>query len=347
MEFNLLVESWKQEKNSAYLYRVISRCSSNSNHKKLFQKLAEEAECQAKEWEQEIKKNKKKISLEYFPSLRTRIVAGLIPMIGSQTLRLILSAMKVRGMSLYSDIEAEHPMPKDINDVGRHHQSLKSGNNLRAAVFGINDGLVSNASLVMGMAGGQVNTKTIILAGMAGLFAGAFSMAAGEYVSVRSQREMYEYQINLEKKELELYPKQEAQELALIYEARGLSKSMSEKIAEMMMQNPQHALNTLAREELGLNPDDLVSPYGAAISSFFAFVIGAAVPLIPFFIFTQRSAIPSSIISTGIFLFIVGAILSLYSGRSAIRSGFRVLSIGVIAGSITYFIGHLFGVALG
>ena len=151
-------------------------------------------------------------------------------------------------------------------------------------VFGVNDGLMSNLSLILGIAGANSDQNFIILAGVAGLLAGAFSMGAGEYVSVRSQREIFEYQIAIERQELEEYPEEEKEELSLIYQARGVPIDEANKLATIMISNPETGLNALAREELGINPEDLVSPYGAMISSFLSFAIGAAVPLIPFVI---------------------------------------------------------------
>jgi len=339
-------KSWLQEKNSVYLYKVISQNSTKPTHQELFLKLALEAEKQASEWEHEIENAGGKAPEKYYPNLRIKVLAALIRCLGPRSLRSILAAAKIRGMSIYSQPALGHPMPKTIADVEHHRKSASTGNNLRAAVFGINDGLVSNASLIMGMAGSHAASKMIILAGVAGLFAGAFSMAAGEFISVRSQREMFEYQINLEKKELELYPQEESAELALIYEARGLPKEEAVKIANLLMQNPSNALDTLARDELGIDPDDLVSPYGAAGYSFCSFIIGAAIPLAPFIFGHNIFVMPLSIGLTASCLFIVGAILSLYSGKSAIKNGLRMLLIGGAASAITYLIGNIIGVTL-
>jgi VIT1/CCC1 family predicted Fe2+/Mn2+ transporter len=227
------------------------------------------------------------------------------------------------------------------------HRGVGSGGNLRAAVFGVNDGLISNASLIMGVAGATTDSATILLAGVAGLAAGAFSMAAGEYVSVRSQREMYEYQIGLEREELDHYPEEEAEELALIYEARGLPREESARMAKNLIADPKLALQALAREELGLNPDELGSPWGAASFSFASFALGAAIPLAPFLVAGSASALSATIVLTALALFGVGATLSLFTGRSALASGARMLAIGAAAGAVTYLIGKLLGVTLG
>jgi VIT1/CCC1 family predicted Fe2+/Mn2+ transporter len=238
-----------------------------------------------------------------------------------------------------------HPTPLHRDDVGKSHRSGATGNALRAGVFGVNDGLISNAALIFGVAGATTDPSIIVLTGVAGLLAGAFSMAAGEYVSVRSQREMFEYQIGLERDELEEYPEEEAAELALIYAAKGINPVEARRLADKLMEDPERALDTLAREELGLNPDDLGSPWVAAISSFSAFTAGAALPLLPFLL-GHNHALPVSIGLTGLGLFAVGASLSLFTGRHALLSGLRMLAIGGAAGLATYFIGAWLGVSL-
>jgi VIT1/CCC1 family predicted Fe2+/Mn2+ transporter len=218
---------------------------------------------------------------------------------------------------------------------------------LRAAVFGVNDGLVSNCSLILGVAGAAASNNVIVLSGVAGLLAGAFSMAAGEWVSVRSQREMFEYQIGLERKELAEYPAEEAQELALIYEARGLPPDEAAALATATIADPARALDTLAREELGLNPDELGSPWSAATSSFLSFAVGALIPLVPFLLLKGGAALGTSIGVTAVALFAVGAAISLFTGRNAARDGVRMLAIGGVAGALTFSIGKLLGVSLG
>lgn len=333
--------SWQQEKQSAYLYKVMAARATNPAQQRLFSQLAEEAEGQAEIWAQTVRETGVNQLPPFHPNVRLLIVKQLIQWFGPKAIRPILSATKIRGMSIFNTSDAVgHPMPQTLEDVGRRHQSVSSGNNLRAGIFGINDGLVSNTSLILGMAGGHASTTTILLAGIAGLLAGAFSMSAGEFISVRSQREMLEYQLELERKELELYPEEEAEELALIYEARGLPRADAIKTAQTIINDPAQALITLAKEELGLDPNELVSPYGAATFSFIAFMIGAGVPLLPF-LFKTTHFLPYSIMATAITLFIVGAILSLYTGRNAFKNGIRMLLIGSTAGLLTYLIGHL------
>ncbi|HEX9194187.1 MAG TPA: VIT1/CCC1 transporter family protein, partial [Burkholderiales bacterium] len=171
-------------------------------------------------------------------------------------------------------------------------------------------------------------------------------MATGEYVSVRSQREMYEHQIGLERAELGEYPAEEAEELALIYAARGMNRVDAHALAERTIADPRLALDTLAREELGLNPEELGSPWGAALSSFFSFAVGALVPLLPFLLARDERALIAAVTVTGVALFGVGAMISLFTGRSAVRDGLRMLAIGAGAGAVTYLVGKLLGVTL-
>jgi VIT1/CCC1 family predicted Fe2+/Mn2+ transporter len=262
-------------------------------------------------------------------------------------MRSVLAAMKVRGMSVYLRAEPGHPTPDAATGMERRHRGLASGGNLRAAVFGVNDGLVSNASLILGVAGANADPGVILLSGVAGLLAGAFSMAAGEYVSVRSQREMYEYQIALERDELNEYPEEEAQELALIYEARGIEPEEAKRLADSMIADPVRGLDTLAREELGLNPDELGSPWGAAIFSFLSFAGGALIPLLPFLFTRGIHALTTSVVLTALALFAVGATLSLFTGRPAWRGGLRMLAIGAAAGAATFAIGRALGLSQG
>jgi VIT1/CCC1 family predicted Fe2+/Mn2+ transporter len=255
--------------------------------------------------------------------------------------------MKVRGLSVYSSAQPGHVMPTSVEQVGGRHRSAGSGGNLRAAVFGVNDGLISNTSLIMGIAGASSDPGLILTAGVAGLLAGALSMAAGEYVSMRSQREMYEYQIGLEREEFAEYPEEEAEELALIYHARGMDMDEARAVAHKMLKDPEHALDTLAREELGLNPDDLGSPWGAATFSFLSFTLGALIPLAPFLLKPGPHSVLYAAALAGMALFLVGTLLSLFTGRSALWGGGRMLLIGGVSGAATYAIGMLLGVSLG
>lgn len=340
------IEGWTEEKRSAWLYRAVARAERDPMRRALFEELAAEADKQAAMWAARAEAAGHRSIETFDPGIRARIVASLLQTFGPRALRHVLSAMKIRGMSIYAH-EAPSHFSGDTGEGGEHrHRNVTSGGNLRAAVFGVNDGLISNASLILGVAGASADSAVILLSGAAGLLAGAFSMAAGEYVSVRSQREMYEYQIGLEREELDHYPEAEAEELALIYQARGLPKEDAVRMATHVIADPKRALDTLAREELGLNPSDLGNPVGAAVSSFGAFAAGALVPLLPYVISRGAPALTASIAASAIALFAVGACLSLFTGRGALRSGLRMLVIGACAGLLTFSLGRLLGVSL-
>lgn len=338
------LNGWYEEKQSAYLYKILSDSEKHIGRKQLFSRLGGEAEKQAQIWAEKAKKQNVSIP-EFTPGFRANLVSFLIRTVGGKKIKGILAAMKVRGLSVYSNFHpAGHETPQTLSDVGRHHHGMDASNNLRAGVFGINDGLISNASLILGVSAATVDQSFIILSGGAGLLAGACSMAAGEYVSVRSQRELFEYQMELERDELLTYPEEEAQELSLIYQAKGITKEEADSLSKKIIADPERALDTLAREELGLNPDELGSPWGAALSSFVSFAVGALVPLLPFLFLPLDRGFKVSMVLTGLTLFSVGALLSLFTGRSALWSGLRMLVIGACAGTIAYQIGHLIGV---
>ena len=343
------LESWGHEMESVFLYRAVAEAEPSEERRALFTKLAGEAEGQAAIWAEEIQRTSGRPPDAYVPAARARFVAALVRRFGPRRMKSILAAMKVRGMSVYSRSEhlAGHPMPHSVDEVGRSHRGGIAGGNLRAAVFGASDGLVSNACLILGVAGASGGQgHTVLVSGVAGLLAGAFSMAAGEYVSVRSQREMFEYQIGAERDELAKYPHEEAAELSLIYQARGLGKEDADRMSDRIVANPGYALDALAREELGLDPGALGSPVGAAVFSFGAFSVGAAVPLAPFVLAAGGTALVAAVVLTGVALFGVGCATSLFSGRDAAKGGLRALLIGAAAGAVTYGIGRLLGASI-
>ncbi len=232
------------------------------------------------------------------------------------------------------------PHRGSIQDADRATPNAKSGA-LRAGIFGVNDGLLSNLSLIMGFAGAAVQNHVVVLAGVAGLLAGAFSMGAGEYVSMSVQRELFERLLHIEAHELATIPEEETDELAAIYERKGFPKDLARQAAEVVMQNPDVALETHAREELGLDPDELGSPWGAAISSFLTFSVGALIPLIPFLIGSGTAAVIAAVVASAVAIFSVGAAMSLLTGRSPLWSGARMLIVGTLAAGITFGVGRL------
>jgi VIT1/CCC1 family predicted Fe2+/Mn2+ transporter len=231
----------------------------------------------------------------------------------------------------------------DIVAGARWQRAGRSGT-LRAVIFGVSDGLVSNLALVMGVAGAsQGQGSFVLLAGIAGLLAGAFSMAAGEYISIQSQRELFERQIAHEKAELEAMPQEEQAELAHLYRAKGFTQAEAEAIAARMFGDPEHALDTLVREELGLDPNELGSPWGAAGGSFVAFGVGALIPVIPYLLSSGSAAFLVAIGLSLAALFAVGAGVSLLTGRSLLFSGSRQVLIGATAAIVTYVVGNAIG----
>ncbi len=226
------------------------------------------------------------------------------------------------------------------------HKSV-GGNALRAAVLGANDGLVSNMSLVMGVAGAAVSNNTILLTGIAGLLAGAISMALGEWLSVQSSRELNQRQIDLEMEELEASPEDEKKELVLLYQAKGMNLEEAQKLAEKAFENPDTAMDAIITEELGIDKEELGgSAWEAAIASFILFSIGAIIPLYPFIFIRGENAILLSLGSCVIGLFCIGAAITLLTGKSVWFSGFRQVLFGLAAAAVTYGIGSLIGVSL-
>lgn len=255
--------------------------------------------------------------------------------------RLLTEAERLRGRSWRI---VPHPGPVTEQNTAA---GGKSGA-LRAGIFGLNDGLVSNLSLIFGVAGAGVSNHVVIVAGIAGLLAGAFSMGAGEYVSMRVQREVFERLIHLEAHELGTQPEEEEQELVDIYVSKGFSRDLAEQIADEVHRDPDLALDTHAREELGLDPQEgLGSPWAAAGTSFATFSMGAIVPLIPFLFTEGGPAVLISSVIAAVTLFGVGAGVSYLTGRPLWFSGARMLLIGALAAGITYGVGTLLDVAVG
>jgi VIT1/CCC1 family predicted Fe2+/Mn2+ transporter len=226
------------------------------------------------------------------------------------------------------------------------HRGDRSGST-RAAVFGISDGLVSNTALVMGFAGAAPDNRTILFAGLAGLLAGAFSMAAGEYVSVASQRDLFRREIAMEASELRDKPEEERKELELIYRAKGIDRENAAQIAEQIMSDPKTALDTLAREELGLDPDALGNPVKVAISSFVAFAIGASVVVIPYLFTSGTTALVLAITMSLLALIIVGGVVGRLSGRGVVFSAVRQVLWGTGAALVTFLVGRVIGISVG
>lgn len=345
------------------LYRALAAAEKDDKRAAIFEQLARAEERHANRWAGLLRSAGEAVP-EYVPTARVRLLGLLARLFGTQRVLPVVSELESRDENRYmgqpeaaglSEEEKSHRQtlinlqlgtgPQSIVGREQWHRIGRSGT-LRAAVFGINDGLVSNLSLVMGFAGAVANSDYILLAGVAGLLAGAFSMGAGEYVSVTAQKELFEQQIALEKQELEMSPKEEEEELSLLYQAKGIPEREASSLARRIIGNPATALDTLAREELGLDPSGLGSPWGAAISSFFAFVTGAIIPVLPYLVTSGRSALLASAALSSLALFAIGAVLSVFTARGVLGSGLRMLGIGLLASTITYSVGWLLGVSV-
>ncbi len=228
--------------------------------------------------------------------------------------------------------------------TGEHHHDHRdvTGGWLRPAVFGITDGLVSNTALIAGVAGAGASTGSVIVAGLAGLVAGAFSMATGEYVSVASQIELTHAEIEIEKAEIARVPAAEEAELAAIYRSRGVERGLAAEVARQLSLDPEQTWRIHAREELGVDPDDLPSPWTAAFSSFLAFTIGAVLPLLPYLL--GATTLGASVTLGGLGLFVAGALVSRFTTRQWFYAGARQLLLGAAAAAVTYGIGSAVGV---
>lgn len=225
-----------------------------------------------------------------------------------------------------------------------HHRDVRGGA-ARAAVFGVSDGLVSNLALILGVAGAHPGAGVVRLAGLAGLIAGSFSMAAGEYVSMRAQRELLERELDLERSEIRRWPDAERRELAVLYEGRGLEPNLAEDLAAAMMRDPERALDAHAREELGIDPGELGSPWQAAFSSFLSFALGAVIPLAPFLALSGTGGVVAAAVVSAVAALSIGAALSLFTGRSWVKSALRQFLISAVAAGVTYSIGTAVGVS--
>jgi len=361
-----LKDNLQDEVDGAAVYSALADAEKDPNLAAIYRRLAAVERAHADFWHARLKR-----ATRLSPSLRARMLGWLARRFGPAFVLPTLAATEVSGSTNYhaqADANAGG-LPADERSHARiiqaaaaqhrglagpmlaqlegRHRGATGGNALRAAVLGANDGLVSNLSLVMAVAGAEAAERTILLTGLAGLIAGACSMAMGEWLSVNSSRELYEKQIAAEALELNRSPEEEQEELALIYQAKGIGEHEARGLAKRILGDKEIALDTLVREELGIDPTQLGgSAWAAAASSFALFSIGAAFPVAPFFIFTGAAAIAGSLISSGVALSLIGAGTSLFTGRGVVFSAVRQLAIGYAAAMITYGIGRVAGVAL-
>jgi VIT1/CCC1 family predicted Fe2+/Mn2+ transporter/rubrerythrin len=375
IDVNQSLDNLKLERDAIALYDALAQIEKEPRRADAFRTIAGNERRHAEVWAAKLRELGATVPEPQGPRLRIRTIVLIARLFGTHAVRDLVQALEGDEEGIYAEqaspeVEAiaaderEHAAiwqrlsggagspghaahrPSDIAAKERWHHAGRSGT-LRAVIFGVSDGLVSNLALVMGIAGASGGQGPfILLAGIAGLLAGAFSMAAGEYISMQSQRELFERQIALERAELEAMPQEEQAELAQVYRAKGFTASEADVIAARMFKDPKHALDTLVREELGLDPDELGSAWGAAGGSFVAFAVGAFVPVIPYLLTTGGTAFVSAIALSVAALFAVGAGVSLLTGRGMLFSGGRQVLIGAAAAVVTYVVGRAIGVSV-
>jgi VIT1/CCC1 family predicted Fe2+/Mn2+ transporter len=344
--------NWQDEIDSATLYRAVAEAEPQEQLAEVYRRLAATEEEHARFWEEKLRAAGEPVPNRKV-GWRTRVLGWLAKRFGPQFVLPTIDAMEQVDSGSY-DAQPEAAGTRMPGQERSHARLLRtisggssagleggtlarlegrhraaSGNSLRAAVLGANDGLLSNFSLVMGVAGAQLGGNTILLTGLAGLLAGAGSMAMGEWVSVQSARELYGRQIDIEAREIAEVPDEEEEELALIYEAKGLPEEQARALAARLMADHSSALDTLSREELGIDPEELGgSAGGAAVSSFVLFALGAIVPVAPFVFLAGTVAVATSVFLSVLGLFGIGAAITLLTGRSVVFSGMRQVLIG-------------------
>jgi VIT1/CCC1 family predicted Fe2+/Mn2+ transporter/rubrerythrin len=366
------LENLKLERDAVLLYDALATIEKDPSRAAAFRRIAANERRHADIWAGKLEERGADVpAAPTRPRIRVAVIVFLARLFGTRAVSDLVTALEGDEEDLYesqsspevADMAAderehaeiwrqlkndEKPLSpsEDIVARERWHSSGRSGT-LRAVIFGVSDGLVSNLALVMGVAGAAGGEgRFILLAGIAGLLAGAFSMAAGEYISMQSQRELFERQIALERAELEAMPEEEQAEMASLYRAKGFLPHEAEAIAARLFENPERALEALVREELGLDPDELGSPVGAAAGSFVAFAVGASVPVLPYAIASGAGAFATSLVLSLVALFAVGAGVSLLTGRGTLFSGARQVAIGALAAGVTFVVGSVVGVAV-
>jgi VIT1/CCC1 family predicted Fe2+/Mn2+ transporter len=362
----------QSEREGAALYTVLSQSEKDQRLAEVYRRLAETERRHASVWEDRLRAAGQPVQ-HFRPGWRTRTLGWLAHRFGAGAVVPVVSSMERKASREY-DTQPEARtagMPEDERSHARLFRSLQTttgggpvgpllaqlegrhrntggGNALRAAVLGSSDGLTSNLSLVMGVAGANVSSHAVLLTGIAGLLAGALSMAIGELLSVQSARELYGKQIETERQELATVPEEEREELSLIYQAKGLDVEAADRLADRIISEKDTALETLAREELGIDPEHLGgSAWEAAIASFLLFALGAIVPVVPFFLASGMAAVIFSIGLSIIGFLLIGAGISLTTGVSLSRSGPRQVLMGLVAAGITFGLGRLVGGRLG
>lgn len=356
------------EIDSAFIYQALAELEDNPPLADLYRRLAATESRHAEIWRARLRAAGR-MPPEPKPSLRARILVWLARRLGPGFVLPSLTEQEALDSGRYGELTDDAPQAQMAGQERSHARLLRTlragisggalaqlegrhraigGNALRAAVLGANDGLLSNFSLIMGVAGASLSGKAILITGLAGLLAGAGSMALGEWISVQSSRELNARQVDIERAELEQTPEEEREELALIYQAKGLQPDSARQIADQLLGDRDQALATLAREELGIEPGELGgSPWTAAMTSFLLFAIGAVIPVLPYVFLAGYAAVALSVALSAGALFGLGAATTLMTGRGVLFSGARQLLIGVAAAVITFGVGSAIGRAMG
>lgn len=358
----------QKELDGATLYRAIAELEPDPKLAEVYRRMAATEERHAQAFRARLEPTVGKLPA-YSPSYRTRVLIWIAKHFGIAMVLPTISAAENADSAGYKQ-QAIDPFAADERSHARMLTAIRTttlggmsgqslarlegrhrsagGNALRAAVLGANDGLVSNLSLVMGVAGAALAGQAILVTGFAGLLAGAISMALGEWLSVQSARELFASQIATEKAEIAESPEEEVEELALIYQARGVPEAQALEMAQRIVADPENALETLAREELGIDPEELGgSAWEAAITSFLLFAMGAIIPVVPFIFMEGNTAVAVSVAVSAVGLFVIGAGITLFTGRGVLFSGSRQVLFGLAAAAVTYGIGRLVGVNIG
>jgi vacuolar iron transporter family protein len=364
---DLWLQNLQDERDGAALYEGLAGVERDPQRAESFRELAEGERRHAAVWVRKLEREGTPLPPER-PSSRIRVLVWLARRLGTTAvLPLVMDAESgdadkytAQGGDAAPLAEEEKAHRQVLVGMGRGqpmdaraaiaarerwHRGGRGGS-VRAAIFGMNDGLVSNLSLVLGVAGAGADSHALVVTGLAGLLAGASSMAVGEYTSVASQRDLLARQVALERREIAEAPEEEAAELALIFKQKGLTTEQASRTAAELLKNPEQALDTLVREELGLDPDDLGSPWGAASSSFVMFAVGATVPVLPFLFMKGSAAMAASAGLAGIVLMAVGSVVGFLSGTAIWKSALRMVGLAALAAGVTYFVGRLFGAAV-
>lgn len=362
---NKLKELLQTEVDAGYLYETIAKMEQDSQVKSYYRTMQKIEENHAHKLLAQAQEHGHVMTLP-LPSTRAKIIVRLSKIFGpGLILGILLDTEKsISQATVYNKKAAGKPITGDetrhvdilktltglngqqLNKLENRHRNI-GGNALRAGVLGANDGLVSNLSLVMGVAGATAGGQEVLIAGTAGLMAGAISMALGEWISVKSSQELYERQIEIEQEELANNPEEEKQELILLYRTKGLPEEQANALAERVFQQPDLVQNVLVKEELNINPEELQSSaHVAALTSFGLFIVGAIIPLTPFFFLEGNSGIIISLIASTFGLFIIGALITLMTGKNFWKSGLRQVVFGLLAAAVTYGIGKLIGTTL-